>query len=80
MFHNVYKVDDGNDLNLYCKVLPQQCINDVTVNIYDVAKAIQMIPNKLLQSPDGISAYFLKNFCSYYDRLEKLNIKSLEYL
>ena len=64
MFHNVYKVDDGNDLNLFCKVLSQQCMNDVTVDFYDVARAIQMIPDKLSQSPDGIPAYFLKRVAS----------------
>ena len=48
MFHNVYKVDDGNDLNLSCKVLPQQCINDVTVDVYDVTTVIQMIPDNYL--------------------------------
>ena len=63
MFHNVFKVDDGSDLNLSCKVLPQQCMNDVTMDVYDIAKAIQMIPNKLSQSPDGIS-YFLKRVAS----------------
>ena len=64
MFHNVYKVDDGNDFNLSCKVLSQQCMNDVTVDVYDVARAIQMIPDKLSQSPDGIPAYFLKRVAS----------------
>ena len=64
MFYNVYKVDDGNGLNLSCKVLPQQCMNDVTVDVYDVATAIQMIPDKLSQSPDGIPAYFLKRVAS----------------
>ena len=59
MFHIVYKVDDGNDLNLSCKVLPQQCMNDVTVDVLDVAIAIQIL-GKLSQSPDGIPAYFLK--------------------
>ena len=64
MFHNVYKVIDGNDLNLSCKVLPQRCMNNVTVNVYDVATAIQMIPDKLSQSPDSIPAYFLKRVAS----------------
>ena len=64
MFYNVYKVDDVNGLSLSCKVLPQQCMNDVTVDVYDVATAIQMIPDKLSQSPDGIPAYFLKRVAS----------------
>ena len=64
MYHNVYKVDDGNDLKLSCKVLPQQCMNDVTVDFYDVAMSIQMIPNKLSQSPDGVPVYFLKRMVS----------------
>lgn len=59
-FHSVYKTDDGNDLNLPCKILPQQYMKNVTVDFSDVSKAIQMIPDKLSQSPDGIPAYFLK--------------------
>ena len=64
IFYNVYKVDDGNDLNLSCKVLPQQCMNDVTVDVCDAAMAIQIISYKLSQSPDGIPAHFLKRVAS----------------
>ena len=39
-------------------------MNDVTVDGCDVAMAIQMIPDKLSQSPNGIPAYFLKRVAS----------------
>ena len=39
-------------------------MNDVTVDVYDVATAIQMLPDKLSQSLNGVPVYFLKKVAS----------------
>ena len=60
LFHKVFKMDNGIDLQLNPKVSTSWSMEDVLIIPSDVASSMHMISDKLSCSSDNISAYFLK--------------------